>query len=79
MVVSGDRRHCCFARRGDGSQRDGPAPVRATLFVAVNGNDAWCMLAAPDAPRSDGPLATLAKARDKLRELPRRSLARRGW
>ena len=51
---------------------DSQAPVRATLFVAVNGNDAWSgRLAAPNAPRSDGPLATLAKARDKLRDLPR--------
>src|SRR5437762_1881922 len=42
----------------------------AILFVATNGNDAWSgTLAAPNNKQSDGPLATLAAARDKLREL----------
>ena len=38
------------------------------LYVAPGGNDAWSgRLAAPDAPRQDGPLATLQGARDALR------------
>ena len=42
----------------------------ATLYVATDGNDAWTgKLAAPNAERSDGPLATLAKARDAVRAL----------
>ncbi len=41
-----------------------------TFYVATDGNDAWSgKLAAPNAERSDGPLATLAKARDAVRAL----------
>jgi hypothetical protein len=48
-------------------------PVRAAeearrLFVATNGNDAWSgALAAPNAARTDGPFATLERARDAVR------------
>jgi hypothetical protein len=39
------------------------------LFVAANGNDGWSgRLAAPNKDKSDGPLATLAGARDRIRE-----------
>jgi hypothetical protein len=48
----------------------------ATLHVATGGNDAWSgKLAAPNADRADGPLATLAGARDAIRRLkPREPL-----
>ncbi|OGV68834.1 MAG: hypothetical protein A3K19_01755 [Lentisphaerae bacterium RIFOXYB12_FULL_65_16] len=40
----------------------------ADYVVATNGNDAWSgKLAAPNAARTDGPLATLAGARDAVR------------
>ncbi|MBV9851184.1 MAG: right-handed parallel beta-helix repeat-containing protein [Armatimonadetes bacterium] len=40
------------------------------LYVATNGNDAWSgRQASPNRAKSDGPLATLAGARDRLREL----------
>ena len=39
------------------------------LHVAPNGNDAWSgRLAAPNADATDGPLATLERARDELRQ-----------
>lgn len=41
-----------------------------TLYVATNGNDAWSgALDAPNAGLTDGPLATLTGARDRLRVL----------
>jgi len=50
---------------------EGPEP-QATFFVATDGNDAWSgTLAAPSADRSDGPFATLEKARDALRAIDR--------
>jgi len=40
------------------------------LFVATNGNDAWSgRLAVPNKTKTDGPLASLAGARDRLRTL----------
>lgn len=43
-----------------------------TLHVATNGSDAWSgLLAEPDRNGTDGPLATVAGARDKLRRLRR--------
>lgn len=43
------------------------APLR--LFVATNGNDGWSgRLAAPAAEAQDGPLASLAGARERLRQ-----------
>jgi len=58
------------------AQLDGPArantppPLEATFFVAIDGNDGWSgKLAAPNAGQTDGPFATLKKARDALREL----------
>jgi hypothetical protein len=42
--------------------------VEPDLYVATNGNDAWSgRLAAVNADKSDGPLATVQGARDKLR------------
>jgi len=47
-----------------------PIPPNLTLFVATNGNDAWSgRLAAPAPDGADGPLATLAGARDRVRRL----------
>jgi hypothetical protein len=44
------------------------APV--TLYVAPNGNDAWSgSLLTPNAGRTDGPLASIAGARDAIRRL----------
>ena len=42
----------------------------ATFYVATNGDDAWSgVLPAPNAAGTDGPFATLARARDAVREL----------
>ncbi len=44
--------------------------VKATFFVAPNGDDEWSgKLAEPDGMRTDGPFATLGRARDAVREL----------
>ena len=43
----------------------------ADWYVAPDGNDAWTgLLPAPNADRTDGPFATLAKARDTIRPIP---------
>jgi parallel beta-helix repeat protein len=43
-----------------------------TFYVATNGRDDWSgRLSQPNAQASDGPFATLARARDALRELKR--------
>jgi len=40
------------------------------LFVANNGNDAWSgRIAAPNAAKTDGPFATLERARDEIRKI----------
>ncbi len=42
----------------------------ATLFVATDGNDSWTGTSArPNAARTDGPLASIAGARDAIRKL----------
>ncbi len=42
----------------------------ATLYVSPAGDDAWSgTLAEPNRDRSDGPFATVSRARDRLREL----------
>ena len=41
-----------------------------TYFVAVNGNDSWSgRLARPNFGRTDGPFATITRARDSIRQL----------
>jgi parallel beta-helix repeat protein len=46
------------------------ATTSTMYYVATNGNDAWSgKLAEPNAPRTDGPFATLYRARDAVREL----------
>jgi parallel beta-helix repeat protein len=45
-------------------------PRGADLYVATNGSDAWSgRLAKPNAADTDGPFATLARARDAVRKL----------
>ena len=45
-----------------------PRAVAATFYVSPAGNDRWSgTLARPDAARTDGPLASLAGARDRVR------------
>src|SRR5437867_4027429 len=48
-----------------------PIPSSAAdFYVATNGNDAWSgHLTAPNSKRTDGPFATLERARDELRNL----------
>ena len=44
-------------------------PAGLTLYVATDGNDAWSgRLSAPNPARSDGPFATLERARDAIRQ-----------
>jgi len=46
----------------------GPARAQSRLYVATNGNDAWSgTLAAPNRAKTDGPFATLERARDAIR------------
>jgi hypothetical protein len=45
--------------------------VEATFYAAPYGNDAWSgKLAAPNAQRTDGPFATIVRARDAIRAMP---------
>jgi len=54
----------------------GAAGEAATFYVSPSGNDSWSgRLSAPNAERTDGPLASLAGARDAIR----RWKARPGW
>ncbi|MBM4036607.1 MAG: hypothetical protein FJ291_33140, partial [Planctomycetes bacterium] len=48
-----------------------PAGAAETaLYVAADGNDGWTgRLAEPNAARTDGPFATLVRARDEVRRL----------
>lgn len=49
-------------------------PESADFYVATDGNDAWSgTLAQPNAAHSDGPFATLDRARDAVRALPNRA------
>ncbi len=45
-----------------------PAPAPVTLYVSTAGNETWSgRLAEPNKARTDGPLASLAGARDRIR------------
>ncbi len=45
--------------------------VQATFFVAPNGDDEWSgKLAEPNEEETDGPFATVARARDAIRAMP---------
>jgi hypothetical protein len=55
---------------GGPAAADQPAPRR--YFVALNGNDAWSgRQPAPNRPHTNGPFATLERARDEIRRLKR--------
>lgn len=55
---------------GDELLSKGLEPV--VFYVALNGNDAWSgKQAAPNSAKTDGPFATLQKARDAIRKLKR--------
>ncbi|MAE68011.1 MAG: hypothetical protein CMJ18_27485 [Phycisphaeraceae bacterium] len=44
--------------------------IDATFFVAKDGSDAWSgRLAAPNAGKTDGPFATLVRARNAIRKM----------
>jgi len=46
------------------------AAMAADLYVVTNGNDAWSgRLAEPNAEKTDGPFATLGRARDEIRKM----------
>ena len=48
--------------------------VKADFYVAADGNDGWSgTLPAANSKSSDGPFATLARARDAVRQLKDRS------
>lgn len=47
--------------------------LKADFYVSTDGNDAWSgKLTAPNAQKTDGPFATLERARDALRQVKRR-------
>ncbi|MCC6153580.1 MAG: right-handed parallel beta-helix repeat-containing protein [Candidatus Hydrogenedentes bacterium] len=55
------------------------AEPSSVIYVAPNGNDAWSgSLESPNADKSDGPVATLERARDALRELRKVALLKPG-
>ncbi|NMC21461.1 MAG: right-handed parallel beta-helix repeat-containing protein, partial [Thermogutta sp.] len=50
-----------------------PYALAQDFFVATDGNDAWSgKSAGPNADRTDGPFATLARAQQAARELKKR-------
>ena len=54
---------------GNGAPSASAAALAADYYVAVHGNDAWSgTLAEPNAAQSDGPFATLERARDEIRK-----------
>jgi hypothetical protein len=62
----------CIAVLVAGLGRAAEQPTGAAVFhVGPNGRDTWSgTLAAPNAARTDGPFATIARARDAVRRLP---------
>ena len=58
------------------SPRSASPEPHANLYVAPHGNDAWSgKLAAANAERTDGPLASLVRARALVREMKRSQAA----
>jgi hypothetical protein len=61
---------CALAQGPQTTTSQGSAEVRATFFVATDGNDRWSgKLAAPNGAKTDGPFATLERARDAVRQV----------
>ena len=53
------------------------AETQADFYVSTGGSDSWSgTLAAPNAQRSDGPFATLERARDAVRDLKKQQIDR---
>ena len=53
----------------DGNVQPNQEP-KATFFVATDGNDAWSgNMTTPNAEKTDGPFATVARAKDAIREI----------
>jgi len=67
-----------IALLGIGCVSAAPEPsVHADFYVAVDGDDRWSgRLPAANTPSSDGPFATMARARDAVRELKKKPLNR---
>jgi len=56
-----------------------PETAETRLFVSVEGNDAWSgRLATPNDAKNDGPFASIARARDAIRELKLKQRGLRG-
>jgi hypothetical protein len=67
-----------FTLSGKLSPAQGADETTADFFVAVEGNDDWSgKLSEPNAARTDGPLATPARARDAVREFKKTSKQKR--
>jgi hypothetical protein len=61
-----------FAQGGSAQAQENAtgAEAKATFYVAVDGNDSWSgTLHRPNADKTDGPFATLARARDGIRAM----------
>ncbi|MBN2451482.1 MAG: hypothetical protein JXR77_13910, partial [Lentisphaeria bacterium] len=60
----------CLAGHGTRGQEGGERPPGIVLYVALAGNDAWSgTLATPNPAKTDGPFASLERARDAIRTL----------
>ena len=57
----------------DENQPEWEETVKADFYVATDGNDSWTgSLESPNTAKTDGPFATLARARDAVRDLKNR-------
>jgi hypothetical protein len=65
--------HGLASESGGGSHTGIPHPKGKVLYVSPAGNDAWSgKLAEPNSAKTDGPFATLARARDAIRSMQSR-------
>ena len=52
------------------AEQEPAGPQPSLLYVATDGNDAWSgTLPEPNGQKTDGPFATLERARDEIRKL----------
>ena len=57
-----------------------PAPTTLDLYVARDGRDSWSgALAAPNASNTDGPFATIERARDEIRQQTTNLVSPQTW
>lgn len=62
---------CSTAAQRGSTEASAPKPGPGVFFVAPDGQDQWSgRLAAPNRAKTDGPFATLARARETLRREP---------